>query len=91
MELKYKMSVEQGWMQTELTKAHLASTTKAHDTERMAEVKIHDTQIKAHTARDVAEIHGATQLLNTNTEAAHDRAAARQMIDNAAKAESEAH
>ena len=76
LELKTKQGIEQGWMKTELKK-----------TEMQVNAKIHDTETKAHTQRDVAEIHGATQLLNTNTEAAHDRAAARDMIDNATKAE----
>ena len=49
---------------------------------------MHDTLIKANTAKDVAEINAGAQLLNTHAEAAHDRVAARELADNAAKAES---
>lgn len=81
-----------------ITKAHLAAETKAHDTERMAGVKERDTDVRAHTElvkahidsvtkRDVAEIQVGGELLNTNVEAAHDRAAAKEMVKTAEKAE----
>lgn len=75
MEIKYKTDIERGWMQTEKDKA-----------ERANQVREFDIQTKAHTSIGVAEIGAAAQLLNTNTEAAHDRAAARTLIDNAEKA-----
>lgn len=87
MELKYKTTIEQGWMGVERDKFGLQAKTKEHDTDTKAVTQVQTTMLAGHTARDVAEIHGATQLLNTNTEAAHDRAAARDMIENAAKAE----
>ena len=81
LEIKYKMQVEQGWMQTEEKKAHLAATVKAHDTETRA----HSAEVVAHIGAQAGiaktEIGVAGQLMNTNTEAAHDRAAAREMID----------
>jgi portal protein len=87
LELKYKGSIEQGWMQTDLKKTQMQVTGKVHDTEVKADTAITTQKMKDTTARDVAEIHGATQLLNTNTEAAHDRRAAEELVRNAAKAE----
>lgn len=54
---------------------------KLEETDRNNERAVRVEDMKGNTSRDVAEIHGATQLLNTNTEAAHDRAAARELID----------
>lgn len=54
---------------------------KLEETDRNNETRVQVEHLKGGTSRDVAEIHGATQLLNTNTEAAHDRAAARELID----------
>lgn len=72
MEIKYKATIEEA----KIT-AGREKTDKEDKTKRL------DIHTKAITARDVAEIHGATQLLNTNTEAEHDRRAARDLIDNA--------
>jgi len=83
LEIKYKMQVEQGWMQTEEKKAHLAATVKAHDTETRAHSAEAVAHINAQAGIAKTEISAAGQLLNTNTEAAHDRAAARAMVDTA--------
>ncbi len=56
------------------------------DSKRDDATKRLDIETKAHTSLAVAEIHGAAQLLNTNTEAAHDRRAAQDMIDSAQRA-----
>ena len=80
MELKYKTTIEQGWMDTELKKTLMQTHTKAHDTDTMASVKREDTHVKAQASVDVAEIQQAGQLLNTNVEAAHNRAAAKEMV-----------
>jgi hypothetical protein len=80
MELKYKMTIEQGWQKTEIQKAHLAATGKAHDVEMRDRTAERDTQVKVHGQLAVAEIGAAGQLLNTNTEAAHSRAAAQEMV-----------
>lgn len=87
LEIKYKTGIETGWQQTELKKAQISATVKAHDTEMRDHTAERDTQVKAHTQLLVAEVGAAGQLLNTNTEAAHDRAAAKEMIDNAQTAE----
>lgn len=76
LELKYKTSTELGWMHVEREKAHLT-----------AETKVHDTEVRAHTAHDVAEINAGAQLLNTHTEAAHDRVAAHELLKSAERAE----
>lgn len=87
MEIKFKGQIEEGWMQVEREKIDKQSATKVHDTQVKADTQVTTQAMKDTTARDVAEIHGATQLLNTNTEAAHDRRAAEDMIKHAAKAE----
>jgi hypothetical protein len=76
LELKYKGSVE-----------GMRLDQKEKESKREDATKRLDIETKAHTSLSVAEIHGATQLLNTNTEAAHDRAAARELVDNATHAE----
>lgn len=93
LEIKYRTSgdqikaqTEQGWMQVERDKTHTQADTKLHDTSINAQTKVYDTHVKSTTARDVAEINATAQLLNTNTEAAHDRRAAEQLIDSAQKA-----
>jgi hypothetical protein len=83
LEIKYKGQVEAGWMQTEIQKAHLSATTTAHATETRAVSAETVAHINAQSGIAKAEISAAGQLLNTNTEAAHDRAAAREMIDTA--------
>jgi hypothetical protein len=90
LELKYKMGIEKGWQETELKKAHISATVKAHDTEMRDHTAERDTQVKSHTQLLVAEVGAAGQLLNTNTEAGHDRAAAREMVKTAETAEREA-
>lgn len=72
MEIKYKATIEEAKIHAGREKADMDDKTKRHGQE-----------LVAHTSLAVAGIHGATQLLNTNTEAAHDRKAARELIDNA--------
>jgi hypothetical protein len=87
LELKYKTGIETSWQQTELKKTEMQTHVKAHDVDKRDSAAERDTQVKAHTTLLVAEIGAAGQLLNTNTEAAHDRAAAKEMVDSAASAE----
>jgi hypothetical protein len=87
LELKYKGAIEQGWMKTEIDKENIKAGVKVHDTRTNADTKREDTHVKAQASIAVAEIGAAGQLLNTNTEAAHDRAAAKEMIQAAGKAE----
>lgn len=76
LEIKYKGSIEHAKIEAGRDKTEKEDKTKRFQIHTVAE-----------TARDVAEIHGAVQLLNTNTEAAHDRAAARELIDRGATEE----
>jgi hypothetical protein len=75
LEIKYKRETEQAWIAFEKYKADQSDETKRFDTTEKTQASV-----------AVAEIHGATQLLNTNTEAGHDRAAAKEMIDRGEKA-----
>jgi hypothetical protein len=70
LEIKYRIQSDEIWAEFERWK-----------TSKTEEGKRHDTLVKSDTALGVAEIQGATQLLNTNTEAGHDRRAAQEMID----------
>lgn len=84
LELKYKTSTELGWMHVEREKAHLQAEGKAKDDE----TKRFDTEVKSHTAIGVAEIKVGGELLNTHTEAAHNKEAAEIALKTAEKAES---
>lgn len=76
LELKYKGDIEKQWMQTEITKAHLTATTKAHDTELSTLTKREDTHVKAQSAVDVAEIKEAGHLLSEHVKGHHAAKAA---------------
>lgn len=70
LEIKYGQGKEQIRIQGQLEK-----------TDRDNETKIRQQSMKDATSRDVAEIHGATQLLNTRAESEHEERAAQQLID----------
>ena len=76
LEIKYKTTVEKGWMDVEREKAKESNTTKQID-----------THVKSVTARDVAEIKAGATLLNTHVEAAHNRVAAHEALAAAENAE----
>lgn len=86
LEIQAKHGLEKIKQDAETDRAHLAATTKVHDTDTRSKTSIDVAHIQAVTAHNTAEIHAATQLLNTNTEAAHDRAAAREIIDQGTEA-----
>jgi len=75
-----------------IAKAHLAATTKAHDTEESNLTKRIDTQTRAHTERfkamlqshtklSEAEIDGMVKLLDTHAKAGHEAEAADKLIE----------
>lgn len=70
LEIKYKGQIEAAKMEGDLKKADMQDASKRYDTE-----------IKAGTARDVAEIHAAAQLLNSQMESASEERAADRMIE----------
>ncbi len=62
LELKYKTGVEQGWMQTEIQKAHLAATTK-----------VHDTDTRSQTQLDVAELKAGADIIDSRQSDRHEK------------------
>lgn len=87
MEMKYKMSVEQGWMKVEDKKIDTTAHTALHKISTDAAVKTFDTHVDSVTKRDVAEIQAGASLLNTHVEAAHNKEAAEITLQAAEKAE----
>lgn len=83
LEIKYKGTIEQAKLaaKSDETDKKLEHDDKTNVRDNVT--KMHDTTVRGETARDVAEIQAGAQLLNTNTEAAHDRAAARELVDKA--------
>lgn len=76
LELKYKSQIEQGWMTTELKK-----------TEMQTHVKAHDTDTRAQSAIDVAEIKEAGGLLDTHVKGKYESEGRKEEIAAAEKAE----
>jgi len=83
MELKYKTTIEHGWMQVEREKT--AEKIKA-DSANNATKQL-DTHVKAVTAHDVAEIGAASKLMDTHVKAGHESVARRETLAAAEKAE----
>ena len=73
LELKYKGAIEQGWMQTELAKERMKTETTAHDSVLKAHTSAIDTHTKAQASIAVAEINQTGKLLDTHSQAAHDK------------------
>ena len=70
-----------------ITKAHLAATVQAHDTEETNKTRRLDTLVRAQTARDVEEIRAGGKILDTHVAAGHEAMAAQRMIDAGINAE----
>jgi hypothetical protein len=70
-----------------ITKAHLAATVKAHDTQESNLTKRLDTETRAHTALAVEEIRAGGKILDTHAQAGHDAAAAERMVQAGLSAE----
>jgi hypothetical protein len=66
IEIKTKGDIERGWMQTDIAKAHIAATVKAHDIEMRDKSAERDTQVDSHTKLAVAEIAQAGKLLDSH-------------------------
>lgn len=73
LELKYKGSIEQGWMQVEREKTKATTDVKANDAALKSHTELTDTHVKAQTSIAVAEINQAGKILDTHTQAAHDK------------------
>ncbi len=71
-----------------ITKAHLAATVKAHDTEVKARTAIHDVDSRDRTKIDVAEISAAGKLIDSRAARGHEsEQTERQMLHGAEQAE----
>ena len=86
LELHAKMGLEKMKQDAETERTKLKLGVETQKTHVQAATKVHDTHVRAVTAHDVAEIGAAAQLLNTNTEAAHNRAAAKELAKGAEEA-----
>jgi hypothetical protein len=86
-ELKFKTSIEQGWMQVEMKKALMAEQSKAHDVQMRDHSAERDTQVDSHTRLAVAEIAQAGKLLDTHVKGAHATEARADELKAAEKAE----
>ena len=82
-EIKYKTTIEHGWMQVEREK----TKTKQDEVKTNDATKQFDTQSKVQGSIHVAEIRAGAQLLNTHVEAAHNKEAAELALKSAEKAE----
>lgn len=87
LELKAKHGLEQIRQQGETERLQLKERAETERTHAELRTKIHDTDTRAVTAHDVAEINAASKLLNTHVEAEHNKQAARDMLEHGAQAE----
>lgn len=85
LEIKYGQSKEQMRVESTQQKTDKDNATKLQIAGIDNSTKVHVEDSKAATSRDVAEIHGATQLLNTRAEAEGDERAARSLIESGTK------
>jgi hypothetical protein len=84
LEIKYKTTIEHGWMQVEREKTKEKQTADQSNNQ----TKMFDTHVKSVTARDVAEINAGSKLLDTHAKAAHESVARKETLEAAEKAES---
>ena len=87
LELKGKHGLEKMKQDGETERARMEIAAKVHDTQLKAKTSMFDTHVKSVTARDVAEINQAGQMLNTHAEAEHNKEAAKELAKSAEKAE----
>lgn len=73
LEIKYKGSIEQGWMQTELQKEKLKTDTAAHDAVIKAHTAHVDTHTKAQASIAVAEINAAGHIIDSRASEKHEK------------------
>ncbi len=87
LELHAKAGLEHMKQTAETDRLQMKLKSEEERAKLAAVTKTHDTHVRAVTEHDKAEITVAGQLLNTNLEAAHDRAAAKELATSAVKAE----
>ena len=72
LEIKYKMQIEQGWMQVDREKALGANVTKVHDTEK-----------RSQTALDVAELNAGAKIIDSRQSDRHEKGMAEREMEHA--------
>jgi Phage P22-like portal protein len=72
LEIKYKMQIEQGWMQVDREKALGANVTKVHDTEK-----------RSQTALDVAELKAGADIIDSRQSDRHEKGMAEREMEHA--------
>jgi len=87
LEIKYKMNVEGMRQEGETRRTLMESHTKVHDTDTRAATALQEAHIREQGGLARTEIQAAGQLLNTHAEAAHDRAAAKELLKAGERAE----
>ena len=87
LEIKYKMNVEGLKQEGETRRTLMESHTKVHDTDTRAATALQEAHIREQGGLARTEIQAAGQLLNTHAEAAHDRAAAKELLKAGERAE----
>jgi Phage P22-like portal protein len=83
MEIKYKTTIEQGWMQVEREKTKEKLTADANNNA----TKQFDTHVKSVTARDVAEIKAGAEIMGKHQDAGYEAIARKETLEAATKAE----
>jgi len=85
--LKQQLQQVEQDLKAGITKAHLAATVKAHDTQETNLTRRVDTETRAQTALAVEEIRAGGKILDSHVKAGHEEAAAQRMIDAGINAE----
>ena len=81
------MNVEGMRQEGETRRTLIESHTKVHDTDTRAATALQEAHIREQGGLARTEIQAAGQLLNTHAEAAHDRAAAKELLKAGERAE----
>ncbi len=81
MEIKYKTTIEHGWMQVEREKTNEKLKADAANNA----TKQFDTHVKSTTARDVAEIAAGAKIIDSHVKAGHAANAAEKAAETAEK------
>jgi len=71
VEIKFGLQKEQMKQEGETKRALLKETTKAHDIEKIAAAKEHDTEVRAQATLSVAEINAFAALLGKHVDTKH--------------------
>lgn len=87
LEIKYKMGVVQTQEQAETQRHALTEQTKRGDVLIESKTKVHDTQVRAETAKQVALINQAGKIADTHVGGSYDREIAKEATKATEKAE----